>query len=308
MGRDLRKYADVYDVSRQDKASNNTDMKKCYFPVLVSAFLAFSAASSAIAAPVAWWRFEDSIGSGILANSGTGGAVYDAARKSDASFSSNVSGPYIDNGAGVYYSNSSSYVNGDGSQGSVLSLAASSGFSNIFTGSFTIEALVYFTGTPFFSAIFDDGTNLIFGTEATNHLRFYGVPTAGGSYVQPVSAEALVTDQWYSLAAVGTHADGVTSIQLYINGVASGAAVNAVGGLYVDPSLNFLIGAPNSFPGYIDELRISNEALAPSAFLSASAVPEPSTYLLLGVGLLVLGSAVHKRTVAATSRHSTSER
>ncbi len=275
-------------------------MKKCYFPVLASALFVFGALSASTqAAPVAWWRFEDTLESGVLANSGTGGIAYNAERKSGASFSTNVSGPYIDDGAGTYYSNASSYVNGSVTDlGSPLSLAANPGLSDIFTASFTIEALGYFTGTPLFSGIFGDNNNFVFSTDSGNRLRLFGVSALGSTPFQATASDtdALVTNQWYSLAAVGTQVGGTTSIQLYINGVASGDAVNAAGGLHIDTVSNFFIGGSNPFPGYIDELRISNAALTPSEFLSASAIPEPSTtYLLLGVGLFAVGAAFQKR-------------
>jgi len=277
-------------------------MKRSHCKVLAGALFVFgSLLTSVEAASVAWWRFDDSMESGILANSGTGGVAYDAVRKGAASFSSNISGPYINDGNGDYYSNATSYLNGGASDslGSPLSLSATTGMANIFSGSFTLEALVYFTGAPLFSGILSDNTTFGFSTESGNRLRLYA-QSSEGTFYQATGTTALGTNQWYSLAAVGTWDGTKTSLQIYINGVAEGASVDITGGIVLNPALPFFIGGTNSLPGYLDELRLSDEALDPAQFLSASAVPEPATNALLLLGAVCV-------TVTVLNRRNTVE-
>jgi hypothetical protein len=56
---------------------------------------------------------------------------------------------------------------------------------------------------------------------------------------------------------------------------------------YGGPGTRMIGGVGRAFNGWIDEFRISDEALAPSQFLNAT-IPEPTTLGLLGLGLLSL--------------------
>jgi hypothetical protein len=49
--------------------------------------------------------------------------------------------------------------------------------------------------------------------------------------------------------------------------------------------------------GYLDEFRISNEALKPDQFLCASSVPEPSTMALFGLGAALLARRKRKKNM-----------
>jgi hypothetical protein len=99
----------------------------------------------------------------------------------------------------------------------------------------------------------------------------------------------LVTDQWYHFAWV-RDVQGTGDNQIYIDGglVASDPA-SQPGDTYVfSPGGSYIFGTTfRGYDGYFDEIRISNVALTPDQFLNA--VPEPSTFLLVLLGLFVFG-------------------
>lgn len=71
--------------------------------------------------------------------------------------------------------------------------------------------------------------------------------------------------------------------------MATGAAVNHLNGIALGPDSVSVIAGWNSWAtGYIDELRISDEALPPSGFLRAIPEPGSSALILSGVGALLV--------------------
>jgi len=98
------------------------------------------------------------------------------------------------------------------------------------------------------------------------------------------SASLVQIDEWQHFALVVDS----TTYALYINGQAQATGSLPTGGegpywFSGDPTTgNRTLG--DGFRGWIDEFRISNEALLPSQFLNAS-IPEPGT-----LGLLFLGA------------------
>ena len=100
----------------------------------------------------------------------------------------------------------------------------------------------------------------------------------------------LVVGEWTHIAVVKTG----TSVQLYRNGVASGAAGTLNESLADAVALPFYIGGETNetsqnefFTGFIDDVRLYDNALT-AAEVSALVIPEPSSVALtfLGLGLL----------------------
>jgi hypothetical protein len=97
-------------------------------------------------------------------------------------------------------------------------------------------------------------------------------------------------------------------MDLYINGVLAKSTVTLIRPLGpLDPAYSPGLGIGNlqssnldpfysqHFDGMIDEVRISDVALTPDQFLN---VPEPSTFLLLGIGAISLLAFGRRRRYA----------
>jgi hypothetical protein len=256
-------------------------MKKIWF---FTGFL-FFAISGLNAATIGYWRFEnnllDSSGNGHTA---TGGAGF--------GYSSNLPGSVIDPGN---LSNTASYQQGT----AATTVASSLEISNTFSfGSFTVEAFVYLNpGADNFQQILSNVDN---GTSTGIYFSVGGASIAAvssGYNGNGVASDGVVgvgspldTGTWIHVAWVGNYSAGNgTAVQFYVDGTAFGGLqfyAAGSGGSHINMGSNdWLIGGPsNNFNGYIDELRISNEALAPSQFLTA--VPEPTIASSVVVGAL----------------------
>ena len=126
----------------------------------------------------------------------------------------------------------------------------------------------------------------------------WGLLISGGNYiglfggVAVLSGPAVAINQWTELALVAN--SGVTS--LYVNG----AQVATSSGLHPTTGAAgqlFLVGATatsgSALNGYVDDVRIFT--FASGAFNASDlnyAVPEPSTFFLVGPALLILGVRV----------------
>lgn len=137
-------------------------------------------------------------------------------------------------------------------------------------------------------------------------VRYAVSDGAGGATIRSiVPATAVNLDSpWVHLAFTYDSASGIGS--LYANGVAVGSDVgiagrslvwNAATPMYVGGDMDGGNVSASNTNGIFDELRISDEALAPSQFLNATAVPEPSTMVLTAIGMLAL-LACRTRVVA----------
>ena len=101
------------------------------------------------------------------------------------------------------------------------------------------------------------------------------------------SASLVQIDEWQHFALVVDS----TSYAIYLNGQVQASNSLPTGGegpywFPGDPTTgNRTLG--DGFRGWIDEFRISDEALSPGQFLNAS-IPEPGTLGLLGAGMILI--------------------
>ncbi len=145
-----------------------------------------------------------------------------------------------------------------------------------------------------------DGTNWSDAGIVTRgyNWRLYVAGSANGTIqamdTQPQGSKArggvnINDGQWHHVAGVY---DGTQYI-LYVDGVQDGPAVLATGLIAQTTSHKFTIGAfersgdvSKFYDGYIDDVRVYNEALDAAAIQAI--VPEPATIALLGLGALLL--------------------
>lgn len=118
-----------------------------------------------------------------------------------------------------------------------------------------------------------------------------------------VSDNLLPVGEWVHVA--GTLNTSLDKMKVYINGIQDGEKV--AGGRLPNGSLGALarvsIGAAYDggnpkgqfFDGRIDEVRLSDVALAPEDFLSANPIPEPTSIAIFGIGALCMGASAARR-------------
>jgi len=274
-------------------------MKKLKFTSLVlkmtvvSCGLLVFAIGTSQAATVAYWRFENTTASEVnfpALNYTAGDA---------AGFSTSVPDVLVaDSVAATSVANTASYnqlaVVGTGTPSTVADNVL---LDNAIEGnSFTIEAFVNLDigGTFAFDSIIGNlggpggfVFRLLADGDGDGVLNFRAVQDADGSS-KTISSAKLTEGSWQHVAVVGTDiGSGNVSAQLYLNYAPTGLAATLFGGVRGN-ALDYDIGAPNPFNGLFDELRISDTALATGEFLTAIAIPEPTSVVLLGMGAFLV--------------------
>lgn len=151
---------------------------------------------------------------------------------------------------------------------------------------------------------FIDQTGWAFQTQPTGTMRF--AVGDGGPFHEAISPVGSVRDNmWHHIAGVFDSTATGQELRLYIDGVLAAFDDNG-GALALGNNRDIEIGRassamfPRYYSGFIDEIRISDTALAPSQFLN-SAVPEPSSFVLLGMfgaGLLLINRQRKQNRIA----------
>lgn len=236
---------------------------------------------------IAYWRFENNLldSSGNNYDATTGAAGF--------SYSANIPDSYIDTGSGIL-SNTMSYQR-TGGDAVTTYVPYDADLTNTFSGSFTVEAFVYFNltgGSSTYSVVLNnradgEGLSFILGRSGAGYNALLSATNGSGasSTINYKDSTGLAGGEWHHVAWVGTLSGSNITVKFYLDGVADSYTAFFSGGFKMPDEENWSIGGTaNNFNGFIDELRISNEALAPGQFLSA--IPEPSTVFLLIVGAL----------------------
>ena len=100
-------------------------------------------------------------------------------------------------------------------------------------------------------------------------------------------ATHLNINQWYHVAVV---MQGPENMQLYVNGIDDGGRYTGSGGSLTYSSAPSFIGSRAGlsyfFDGYIDDVRIYNNALSSQEIMQL--VPEPATLAIMAMGVLML--------------------
>jgi len=167
-----------------------------------------------------------------------------------------------------YGSNWSNYV----ASGSYLSIANNTAF-NLSGVAFTIEAWVFCTGLSGGYLNFIAGKRLQstpFNWSWVFYLTNTGVPAFSNGTVAATAASAITFNTWVHLAAV---CNG-TTVQMYVNGVASGSAVT-VAVTEVNTPLtigNYPVDNP-IFNGYISNLRLVKGTALYTSNFTPSTIP-----------------------------------
>lgn len=252
---------------------------------------------SASAATIGYWRFEEASGDALDETTNQNGTVLGNAARSSTIFGSPVPKTGATNTQSMEFT---------GTAGDAVNMGQS---VDVGTSDLTLEAWVNLRDALDFPLIagklisgnfLDRGWELMARPDAANgggeagpgkwKARF--AIRHGGSQDQVLSAD-LDFNTWYHLAGV-REGTGANAVKLYIDGVLAGTAASAhtelgspqefsVGGA------NITGGPPGSFGravnGFIDEVRLSDVALAPSQFHN---IPEPGSAVLLLMGISVL--------------------
>lgn len=271
------------------------------------------------AAVVGYWSFDDGLPTstaGTLSTSVNSPSLDGTATNSGAGsikpvFSDQMPGAEIQgsaggavlnpsNGAALYFTNPDAPGNLNSTSGGRVDIVDSGVGSPLKLASFTIEGFIKVEDFVNFAAIFTknrtdaNGSTWMIDTDNAGHLRarFDSQPIGSGNGTTGfnqsfVGTSALINDGlWHHIAL--TYDGSTRAANLYVDyvRVAGGTVINPL--VYDNSALRFgASGGGRGFDGYMDEVRLSDTALAPTEFLHA--VPEPSVAGLAMVGVLTLG-------------------
>lgn len=247
---------------------------------------------------VAYWRFEE--GTANAAASGTGTIVDSSGNGNNGTaidgptYSANVPVATIPQTGAT--NSLSMLFNGTDQQ-----IFIPDSPSLALTQSLTLEAYIDPLSVNSISGSPTDGEEIVFRGDSRNGYDPYKLVIRNGNLtfeIADASDDQVSVDvpfdavnQWTEVA--GTLDNGTGAMDLYENGTLVASTTTSIRPFATldaskDPGLGIgnVEAADNDyFDGYIDEVRISDEALLPSQFLDAS-VPEPASVGMLGVGLL----------------------
>lgn len=245
------------------------------------------------AGPVGWWRFEGESGGlvGTAVNSASPG-THDGTGQNGAVYAASVPQPFIyDPLNNIARTNLTSL----GVSGTARVLVPD--HDDLDAPSFTIEAFFRIgadqTGYPNYvshsggSGTGRRGWQLDIDPQEDGRARFDTAAddnqTIGGG-----GAQHIGVGEWHHTAVTF---DATTKRYTYYldYGNANGKTLNGIASDATSVPYDLLFGSPNWPAGsYLDEVRYSNEVLAPSQFLRATKelIPEPATLSLVGLGLL----------------------
>ena len=164
----------------------------------------------------------------------------------------------------------------------------------------------YNQGTKYQPDILTSGIGRMVITDTTGNLRLdVHEDRVGGSASNPSTSykysidAGILPNSWTHLVFTA-YSDN--SAGLYINGVQITMPAAGIDGGQTGNTLGSVIGAAwnspdHNFSGVIDDVYIYNRALSPTEVSTLySAVPEPSTALLLGIGLSALAVTSRRRS------------
>jgi hypothetical protein len=247
---------------------------------------------------VAYWRFEE--GTANAAASGTG-TILDSS--GDGNNGTPMNGPTYSTNVPVATIPQTGATNS-------LSMLFNGTNQQIFipdspslalTQSLTLEAYIDPLSLTSISGSPTGGEKIVFRGDNRNGYDPYSLGIDKGDLTfaindasnDQVSVQVPFTavNQWTEVAGTLDNATGV--MDLYENGVLVASATTTIRPFATldaskDPGLgigNVEASDNQYFDGYIDEVRISNQALLPSQFLDSS-VPEPASVSILCVGIL----------------------
>lgn len=290
-----------------------------HLPLAVGAMLAaLTSVNSLTAGTIGYWQLEGSAGGNITSaasqvnNSDLTSSVFTRGTGANPLYVADTPGPFILDGIGgpVVNANnvtSSSFAPTDNFNGSLLTFQDAPGNDNLLepTGAFTFEFFVKTTSNDTFRVLAGKqaaDTSLSFGVQqhfSGTRLQYISATNSAiydtnNSSVTP--GRTRVNDgEWHHVALVF---DGVDSISAYYDyelfvgndPFTGGPGVWTDNVLSVGGIIGNLESDSDFFTGQLDELRYSDVALAPDAFLVASTVPEPTTAAtLIGASMLALG-------------------